>query len=194
MTKDVVVEHGESSKAPLVAPVASGVGRAASVADVFLRFLAIVGTIASAIAMGTTNETLPFFTQFIQFEAKYSDLPSFTYVSRRRFTFTATATWKPFCSLAPLAASPTIKYFYRRFFVAANAVAMLALLTAGASAAAAIVYLAHKGNVRANWFAICQQFDSFCERISGSLIGSFAAMVLLIMLIFLSAFALARRH
>ena len=78
MTKDVVVEHGESSKAPLVAPVASGVGRAASVADVFLRFLAIVGTIGSAIAMGTTNETLPFFTQFIQFEAKYSDLPSFT--------------------------------------------------------------------------------------------------------------------
>jgi len=79
MTKDVVVEHGDSSKAPLVAaPAASGVGRAASVADVFLRFLAIVGTIASAISMGTTNETLPFFTQFIQFEAKYSDLPSFT--------------------------------------------------------------------------------------------------------------------
>ena len=71
---------------------------------------------------------------------------------------------------------------------------MLALLTAGASAAAAIVYLAHKGNVRANWFSICQQFDSFCERISGSLIGSFAAMVLLVVLITLSAFALARRH
>ena len=71
---------------------------------------------------------------------------------------------------------------------------MLTLLTAGASAAAAIVYLAHKGNARANWFAICQQFDAFCERISGSLIGSFAAMVLLLMLILLSAFALARRH
>jgi len=71
---------------------------------------------------------------------------------------------------------------------------MLALVTAAASAAAGIVYLAHKGNARANWFAICQQFDSFCERISGSLIGSFAAMVLLIVLISLSAFALARRH
>ncbi|TVU14180.1 hypothetical protein EJB05_37627, partial [Eragrostis curvula] len=105
MTKDVVVEHGESSKAPLVAPVASGVNRAVSIID-----------------------------------------------------------------------------------------ASLALLTAGSSAAAAIVYLAHKGNVRANWFAICQQFDSFCERISGSLIGSFAAMVILIALITLSAFALARRH
>lgn len=76
MTKDVVVEHGESSKAPLVA--AAGVGRAVSFADIFLRFLAIIGTIGSAISMGTTNETLPFFTQFIQFEAKYSDLPSFT--------------------------------------------------------------------------------------------------------------------
>jgi uncharacterized protein (TIGR01569 family) len=71
--------------------------------------------------------------------------------------------------------------------------AMLALVTAGASAAAAIVYLAHKGNVRANWLAICQQFDSFCERISGSLIGSFGAMVMLILLILLSAIALARR-
>jgi uncharacterized protein (TIGR01569 family) len=48
---------------------------------------------------------------------------------------------------------------------------MLALLTAGTSA---IMYLAHKGNMRANWFAFCQQFDSFCKRISGSLIGSIA--------------------
>jgi uncharacterized protein (TIGR01569 family) len=71
--------------------------------------------------------------------------------------------------------------------------AMLALVTAAASAAAAIVYLAHKGNARANWFAICQQFDSFCERASGSLIGSFAAMVLLILLILTSGIALARR-
>jgi uncharacterized protein (TIGR01569 family) len=70
--------------------------------------------------------------------------------------------------------------------------AMLALVTAGASAAAAIVYLAHKGNVKANWFAICQQFDSLCKRISGSLIGSFAAMVVLVLLILLSAIALVR--
>ncbi|OEL35205.1 hypothetical protein BAE44_0003771 [Dichanthelium oligosanthes] len=70
---------------------------------------------------------------------------------------------------------------------------MLALVTSAASAATAIVYLAHKGNARANWFAICQQFDSFCERISASLIGSFAAMALLVLLILLSAVALARR-
>jgi uncharacterized protein (TIGR01569 family) len=59
---------------------------------------------------------------------------------------------------------------------------------------AAILYLTHKGIVHANWFAICQQFDSFREHISGSLIRSFAAMVILISFVSLSAFALARHH
>ncbi|XP_062224800.1 casparian strip membrane protein 4 [Phragmites australis] len=191
MTKDVVVEHGESSKAPLVAPVAAGVNRAVSIIDVFLRFIAIIGTIGSAIAMGTTNETLPFFTQFIQFEAKYSDLPSLTFfVAANAVVCTYLVLSIPLSIVHII--RPTARY--SRLILVFFDAAMLALVTAGASAAAAIVYLAHKGNVRANWFAICQQFDSFCERISGSLIGSFAAMVILIVLIFLSAFALARRH
>ncbi|KAM7271931.1 hypothetical protein ACFE04_031145 [Oxalis oulophora] len=70
---------------------------------------------------------------------------------------------------------------------------MLAFLTAAASAAAAIVYLAHKGNKRTNWFATCQQLNSFCERISGSLIGSFGAIFIFILLILLSGLALSRR-
>lgn len=69
---------------------------------------------------------------------------------------------------------------------------MLALLTAAASAAAAIVYLAHKGNTQANWFAICQQYGSFCGRLSGSLVGSYVATIALVMLIILSAIAISR--
>ncbi|KAJ6924075.1 hypothetical protein NC652_017395 [Populus alba x Populus x berolinensis] len=30
--------------------------------------------------MGTSDETLPFFTQFFQFQASYDDLPTFQYV------------------------------------------------------------------------------------------------------------------
>lgn len=71
--------------------------------------------------------------------------------------------------------------------------AMLALVTTGASAAAAIVYLAHKGNSKAKWGAICQQHNSFCEQISGSLIGSFGAILLFVLLLLLSAVALSRR-
>lgn len=70
---------------------------------------------------------------------------------------------------------------------------MLALLAAGASAAASTVYLAHKGNAKANWFSVCQQFNNFCERISGSLIGSFFVAVVLILIIITSAVALSRR-
>lgn len=69
---------------------------------------------------------------------------------------------------------------------------MLAFLTAGASAAAAIVYLAHNGNSSANWFAICQQYQDFCQRSSGSLIGSFVAVVSIVLLIILSGVALSR--
>jgi hypothetical protein len=54
-------EHGETSKALL----SRGVSKGISVLDLILRFIAIIGTLASAIAMGTINEMLPFFTQFI---------------------------------------------------------------------------------------------------------------------------------
>lgn len=68
----------------------------------------------------------------------------------------------------------------------------MAYLTAGASSAAAIVHLAHEGNSRANWIAICHQYNSFCERVSGSLVGSFLGILVLLLLISLSAVALSR--
>lgn len=49
-----------------------------AVFDFIMRIFGIVATLAAGIAMGTTDEKLPFFTQFFQFEAKYSDLPAFT--------------------------------------------------------------------------------------------------------------------
>ena len=55
-----------------------GVNRGLSIMDFVLRLIAIVGTLASAIAMGTTNETLPFATRFMRFRAEYDDFPTFT--------------------------------------------------------------------------------------------------------------------
>ncbi|KAK4477605.1 hypothetical protein RD792_016842 [Penstemon davidsonii] len=169
---------------------ASGVSRGVAVMDFILRIVALIATLASAIAMGTTDESLPFFTQFIRFRAQYDDLPMFT------FFVVANAIVSAYLVL-----SLAISVFHIIRSHAQNSrvvlifldTAMLALLTAGASAAAAIVYLAHKGNTRTNWFAICQQFNSFCERTSGSLIGSFGGMVVFVLLILLSAITLSRR-
>lgn len=71
------VELNESKSS---SPRSTGLNRGLSILDFILRLIAGFGTLASAIAMGTTNETLPFFTQFIRFRAEYDDLPTFTYV------------------------------------------------------------------------------------------------------------------
>ncbi|KAF5193446.1 Casparian strip membrane protein [Thalictrum thalictroides] len=182
------VELGEVSSK--VVAQRRGMNRGASIVDFILRLVAFAGTLGSAIAMGTTDETLPFFTQFIRFKAEYNDLPTFT------FFVVANSVVSVYLILSLLL---SIYHIVRTGSRSSRVVliffdtAMLALVTAGASAASAIVYLAHKGNVRANWFAICQQFNSFCERISGSLIGSFIAMVVIILLILLSAVSISRR-
>ncbi|CAG7911210.1 unnamed protein product [Brassica rapa] len=162
-----------------------------AILEFILRIVAFFNTITSAILMATTNETLPFFTQFIRFHAEYSDLSALT------FFVIANAVVSGYLILSlPLAFVHIVKSKTQnsRVLLIILDVAMLGLLTAGASSAAAIVYLAHKGNNNTNWFSICQQFNSFCERISGSLIGSFVAVFLLILLILLSAIALSRRH
>lgn len=56
----------------------AGVKRGVGIIDFVVRLLALAAALAATIAMGTTDQTLPFFTQFFQFRARYYDLPSFT--------------------------------------------------------------------------------------------------------------------
>ncbi|KAK6139337.1 hypothetical protein DH2020_026918 [Rehmannia glutinosa] len=56
-----------------------GVSRGISILDLILRIIAIVGTLGSAVAMGTTDETLPFSTQAMIFQAQYDDIPTFRF-------------------------------------------------------------------------------------------------------------------
>ncbi|KAH6798087.1 hypothetical protein C2S52_022641 [Perilla frutescens var. hirtella] len=168
-----------------------GVSRGFSILDLVLRMVAVVGTLGSAVVMGTTDETLPFSTQAVIFHAQYNDIPTF------RFFVIANAT---VCAYLAVSLPMSIYHVIRTRSAKSRAllifldVTMLAVLTAGASAAAAIVYLAHKGNASANWVAICRQYQNFCSRITGSLIGSFAAVFILILLIPLSGLVLCRRH
>ncbi|GAB4840036.1 hypothetical protein Ancab_020745 [Ancistrocladus abbreviatus] len=180
------LEAGEGST---VLPPARGGNRGISIIDFILRIVAGLGTLASAIAMGTTSETLPFLTQFIQFRAEYKDLPTFTF-----FVVANSIVFAYLVLSLPLSIFHILRTRAKgtRIFLLILDMVALALLTAGASAAAAIVYLAHKGNSRANWFAICQQYNNFCQRVSGSLIGSFVGIVVFILLILLSAVAISR--
>lgn len=46
--------------------------------DLILRIATAAGALGSTVSMGTADETLPFFTQFFQFEASYDDITTFT--------------------------------------------------------------------------------------------------------------------
>lgn len=78
---DVPAESSSAmkGKAPLIG-VASGSGgykRGLSIFDFLLRLAAIIAASVAAGTMFTSDETLPFFTQFLQFEAGYDDLPTY---------------------------------------------------------------------------------------------------------------------
>jgi hypothetical protein len=69
--------------APLIAaPMKEkgGYKKGIAIFDFILRLAAIATALAAAASMGTSDETLPFFTQFFQFQASYDDLPTFQYV------------------------------------------------------------------------------------------------------------------
>nr|XP_043612334.1 casparian strip membrane protein 1 [Erigeron canadensis] len=164
-----------------------GYKRGLAIFDVILRLAGIATALAAAIAMGSTEQTLPFFTQFFQFKAEFDDLPVFTFfVIANAITAAYLALTIPIsivCIIRPHLVAPRV------LLIILDTV-MAALTTAAAGGAASIVYLAHNGNSDANWPAICQQFNDFCQEISGAVVASFLTVVVLMFLVTLSAFAL----
>ncbi|XP_074292057.1 casparian strip membrane protein 2-like [Silene latifolia] len=166
-------------------------GRGLAILDFILRLAAIIAALAATITMGTTNQTLNFFTQFFQFRARYYDLPAFSFFVAANAVASAYLVLSlPFSVISIVRPQATGV----KFLLIALDTVVLALTMAGAGAAAAIVYLAHQGNNKTNWVAICQQFGSFCQRVSGAVVASFIAAFIFMILVILSAASLKRRN
>ncbi|KAK4800418.1 hypothetical protein SAY86_020905 [Trapa natans] len=176
---------GMVAAAPLPSP--AGWAKGVAIFDLIFRICAMVAALGAAAAMGTSQESLPFFTQFFQFQAQYDDIPTFQFfVVSMAIVAGYLLLSLPFsivCIVRPRASGP-------RFLLLILDLIALTLATGAGGAAAAIVYLAHNGNANTNWLAICQQFGNFCQRISGAVVGSFLAVALLAMIVVLSGIAL----
>ncbi|KAG4996408.1 hypothetical protein AAZX31_10G070600 [Glycine max] len=161
-----------------------------AIIDFVLRLGAIASALGAAATMATSDETLPFFTQFFQFEASYDSFSTFQYfVIAMAFVGGYLVLSLPFSIVTIIrlhAAGP------RLFLIILDTV-FLTIATSSAAAATAIVYLAHNGNQDSNWLAICNQFGDFCQAISGAVVASFVAVVLFVLLIVMCAVAL-RNH
>ncbi|KAK4763901.1 hypothetical protein SAY87_013339 [Trapa incisa] len=164
-----------------------------SISDLVMRAFAALGTLTSAVVMGTTDQTLQNVGQFFLFRrARYNDLPTFTFFLTTNAIVCCYLTLSLGLSISQVIRIIRSTVKITRIILVILDTVMLALFMAGASAATAIVYLAHKGNAKANWLPICQQYNSFCERISGSLVGSYFATIALVILITLSTIAISR--
>ncbi|WJX17924.1 hypothetical protein P8452_07782 [Trifolium repens] len=160
-----------------------------AIMDFILRLGAIAAALGAAASMGMSDQTLPFFTQFFQFEASYDSFTAFQFFV---ITMAIVAGYLvlslPFSIVAiirPHATGP------RLFLIILDTV-FLTLASASAASAAAIVYLAHNGNQDTNWLAICNQFGDFCAQTSGAVVSSFITVVVLVLLIVMSALAIGK--
>ncbi|GAB2274586.1 hypothetical protein Dimus_009354 [Dionaea muscipula] len=181
---------GKAAAAGAPPPVnGRGWGRGVAIVDFMLRLGGIAAALAATIIMATTNQTLPFFTQFFQFHANYSDLPAFSFfVVANAIASGYLVLSLPF-SIITIVRPSAIGV---RLLLLALDTVMVGLTMAAAGSTAAVVYLAHKGNTSTNWLAICQQFGNFCQRVSGAVVASFIAALIFIILVLVSAMALRR--
>ncbi|MBA0567146.1 hypothetical protein Goshw_026028 [Gossypium schwendimanii] len=183
------VEKGKGSLIATSREQKKGFKKGLGILDFLLRLGAIISTIAAAATMGTSDETLPFFSQFFQFEASYDDLPTLMFfVIAMALVGAYLVLSLPFSLVTivrPHAVAPRLLLFILDTVV-------LTLATAAGAAAEAIVYLAQNGNPNTNWLSICDQFGDFCQGVSGAVVASFFTVLVLMSLILLSAFALKK--
>ncbi|CAA7060842.1 unnamed protein product [Microthlaspi erraticum] len=188
-TSHVEVGGKIKKKSFVAAATTGGSKRGLAIFDFLLRLAAIAATLAASIVMFTAEETLPFFTQFLQFQAGYDDLPTF------QFFVIAIAIVAGYLVLSLPISIVTI---VRPHAVAPRLILLIldtvvvTLLTAAAASSAAIVYLAHNGNQSTNWLPICQQFGDFCQTVSSAVVAASIAIVFFLILIIISAIALKR--
>ncbi|XP_010516820.1 PREDICTED: casparian strip membrane protein 1-like [Camelina sativa] len=184
-----VVVDAKKKKGFVAAAAGGGAKRGLAIFDFLLRLGAIAVSIGAASVMYTAEETLPFFTQFLQFQAGYDDLPAFQYfVIAVAIVASYLVLSLPFSIIAiirPLAVAP-------RLILLIFDTLVVTLNTSAAAAAASIVYLAHNGNQSTNWLPICQQFGDFCQNVSTAVVAASIAILFFIVLIIISAVALKR--
>ncbi|KAH0851668.1 hypothetical protein HID58_094565 [Brassica napus] len=187
-TSHVVVDE-KKKKGFVAATAGGGYKRGLAIFDFLLRLAAIVTTITASSVMYTAEETLPFFTQFLQFQAGYDDFATFQFfviaIAMVASYLVLSLPFSIVTIIRPLAAAP-------RLILLISDTVVVTLATSAAAAAAAIVYLAHNGNPNTNWLPICQQFGDFCQAVSSAVVASSIAVVFFIILIVISAIALKK--
>ncbi|MED6112619.1 hypothetical protein PIB30_063219 [Stylosanthes scabra] len=176
--------------ATIVAPKRpGGWKKGVAIMDLIVRLGTLGSTIGAISIMATADQTLPFFNQFVQFEASYDSFSALQF-----FVVTLALV----CGYLVLSLPISIVAIVRphapgpRIFLIILDTIFLTLASSAAAAAAAIVYLAHNGEQDPNWIAICNQYGTFCMETSEGVVIAFLAVVSFIIMIITNTLALGK--
>ncbi|KAL3630871.1 hypothetical protein CASFOL_023855 [Castilleja foliolosa] len=151
-------------------------------AQLALRIVVIALSVAGAIIMVTSQQTVSIFG--IAMKARYS------YSSSFRFNVVADSIVSGLVVLSVILVislnhpkSNPNNYFY---LLLLDLVSVLLLLS-GSSAAMAIGYVGRFGQSQTGWIPICDHLARFCDKIMMSIVSSFVAVICLLVLTIMSA-------
>ncbi|KAF6173756.1 hypothetical protein GIB67_042924 [Kingdonia uniflora] len=188
-----VQESGTVAPEPQVLGNTSGVNP--SFADLSLRILLFVSTLAAVIVMVTSKQVkLILISQFVPpvtMSAKFDSSPAFTY-------FVVALSVTCLYSLSSVAASlflirkPCCLKKLMFPFILIDSL-MVGIVASATGATAGVAYIGLKGNSHVGWMKVCYIYDKFCHHVGASVAMSLFSSVLLVSLIALSAYTLHRR-
>ncbi|KAL5718861.1 hypothetical protein ACHQM5_011721 [Ranunculus cassubicifolius] len=148
--------------------------------QVLLRTLSIAATLIATALMATNKETIRFFG--IEMDAKYSYASALTFyvAANSAASFISLVSLFAVIYYVSLAKSGHCQKKYYTIFLLDLMVVMC--LVSGSSAASTIAYTGKYGNSHAGWMPICDHFGKWCNKVVASLLSSYAAALLSLIL------------
>ncbi|GAB4843564.1 hypothetical protein Ancab_013529 [Ancistrocladus abbreviatus] len=187
-----VVEKREAA-APPPAPRPPASARCVGV-DLFLRLLLLSAAVVSLVVIVTSSETqlvlaggfLP-----VSLDAKATDFPAFIYFIAALSAAVLYAIITILASLC-LICRPVVSARLFLILSAFDAI-MLGIVASATGAAAAVGYIALKGDSKVGWTQICDVYGKHCRYLGSSIAVALFASILLVILIILNVTSLYLR-
>ncbi|CAA2994684.1 CASP-like protein 1F2 [Olea europaea var. sylvestris] len=155
------------------------------VAQMSLRMVVVAFTLAGAITMVTSEQSVTIFG--IVMQARY------TYSSAFRFKVIADSV---VCAISLLSVLLVYSFSHRKsntnnyFFLLCHDMVNMIVLISGCAASTAIGSVGKYGQSQTGWIKICDRVDKFCDRILVSIALSYLASISLFVLTIMGAYKL----
>ncbi|KAI3505723.1 hypothetical protein L1887_27921 [Cichorium endivia] len=170
-------------------------GSMGPVLDGALRILLFATALVAVIIMAVSKQTklitlMPGFS--IPLEAKFTQSPAFIYfiaaLSVACLYSIITGVLSLLALMKPGGSSTKLQFH----FVILDAL-LLGIVAAATGAAGGVSYIGFKGNSHTRWNKVCDQFGSYCVHIAASIILSLISSITLLLLVWLSVYALSKK-